>query len=160
MELDTQLNAIELKTSAIGKNSWQLKEDVKSANLITVLNSDFEQVSQFFNSFCKQIKKRLTIDNSLQLTCQQVSTNYDRMSRRQLINNVQQTSSALSSLTSILDRSPFKKIERGQIVSYNLHAYMDVGIKLAKDQVNDYIKQLEASLKELFDFKIKYRLND
>ncbi|WP_441794671.1 hypothetical protein [Limosilactobacillus reuteri] len=160
MELDTQLNAIELKTSAIGKNSWQLKEDVKSANLITVLNSDFEQVSQFFNSFCKQIKKRLTIDNSLQLTCQQVSTNYDRMSRRQLINNVQQTSSALSSLTSILDRSPFKKIERGQIVSYNLHAYMDVGIKLAKDQVNDYIKQLEASLKELFDFKIKYRLNE
>lgn len=160
MELDTQLNAIELKTSAIGKNSWQLKEDVKSANLITVLNSDFEQVSQLFNSFCKQIKKRLTIDNSLQLTCQQVSTNYDRMSRRQLINNVQQTSSALSSLTSILDRSPFKKIERGQIVSYNLHAYMDVGIKLAKDQVNDYIKQLEASLKELFDFKIKYRLNE
>lgn len=160
MELDTQLNAIELKTSAIGKNSWQLKEDVKSANLITVLNSDFEQVSQFFNSFCKQIKKRLTIDNSLQLTCQQVSTNYDRMSRRQLINNVQQTSSALSSLTSILDSSPFKKIERGQIVSYNLHAYMDVGIKLAKDQVNDYIKQLEASLKELFDFKIKYRLNE
>lgn len=160
MELDTQLNAIELKTSAIGKNSWQLKEDVKSANLITVLNSDFEQVSQFFNSFCKQIKKRLTIDNSLQLTCQQVSTNYDRMSRRQLINNVQQTSSALSSLTSILDCSPFKKIERGQIVSYNLHAYMDVGIKLAKDQVNDYIKQLEASLKELFDFKIKYRLNE
>lgn len=160
MELDTQLNAIELKTSAIGKNSWQLKEDVKSANLITVLNSDFEQVSQFFNSFCKQIKKRLTIDNSLQLTCQQVSTNYDRMSRRQLINNVQQTSSALSSLTSILDRSPFKKIERGQIVSYNLYAYMDVGIKLAKDQVNDYIKQLEASLKELFDFKIKYRLNE
>lgn len=160
MELDTQLNAIELKTSAIGKNSWQLKEDVKSANLITVLNSDFEQVSQFFNSFCKQIKKRLTIDNSLQLTCQQVSTNYDRMSRRQLINNVQQTSSALSSLTSILDRSPFKKIERGQIVSYNLHAYMDVGIKLAKDQVNDYIKQLEASLKELFDFKIKYQLNE
>lgn len=160
MELDTQLNAIELKTSAIGKNSWQLKEDVKSANLITVLNSDFEQVSQFFNLFCKQIKKRLTIDNSLQLTCQQVSTNYDRMSRRQLINNVQQTSSALSSLTSILDRSPFKKIERGQIVSYNLHAYMDVGIKLAKDQVNDYIKQLEVSLKELFDFKIKYRLNE
>lgn len=160
MELDTQLNAIELKTSAIGKNSWQLKEDVKSANLITVLNSAFEQVSQFFNLFCKQIKKRLTIDNSLQLTCQQVSTNYDRMSRRQLINNVQQTSSALSSLTSILDRSPFKKIERGQIVSYNLHAYMDVGIKLAKDQVNDYIKQLEASLKELFDFKIKYRLNE
>lgn len=160
MELDTQLNAIELKTSAIGKNSWQLKEDVKSANLITVLNSDFEQVSQFFNSFCKQIKKQLTIDNNLQLTCQQVSTNYDRMSRRQLINNVQQTSSALSSLTSILDRSPFKKIERGQIVSYNLHAYMDVGIKLAKDQVNDYIKQLEASLKELFDFKIKYRLNE
>lgn len=160
MELDTQLNDIELKTSAIGKNSWQLKENVKSANLITVLNSDFEQVSQFFNSFCKQIKKRLTIDNSLQLTYQQVSTNYDRMSRRQLINNVQQTSSALSSLTSILDRSPFKKIERGQIVSYNLHAYMDVGIKLAKDQVNDYIKQLEASLKELFDFKIKYRLND
>lgn len=160
MELETQLNAIELKTSAIGKNSWQLKENVKSANLITVLNSDFEQVSQFFNSFCKQIKKRLTIDNSLQLTCQQVSTNYDRMSRRQLINNVQQTSSALSSLTSILDRSPFKKIERGQIVSYNLHAYMDVGIKLAKDQVNDYIKQLEASLKELFDFKIKYRLNE
>ena len=160
MELDTQLNAIELKTSAIGENSWQLKEDVKSANLITVLNSDFEQVSQFFNSFCKQIKKRLTIDNSLQLTCQQVSINYDRMSRRQLINNVQQTSSALSSLTSILDRSPFKKIERGQIVSYNLHAYMDVGIKLAKDQVNDYIKQLEASLKELFDFKIKYRLNE
>ena len=49
MELDTQLNAIELKASAIGKNSWQLKEDVKSANLITVLNSDFEQVSQFFN---------------------------------------------------------------------------------------------------------------
>lgn len=160
MELDTQLNAIELKTSAIGKNSWQLKEDVKSANLITVLNSDFEQVSQFFNLFCKQIKKRLTIDNSLQLTCQQVSTNYNRMSRRQLINNVQQTSSALSSLTSILDRSPFKKIEREQIVSYNLHAYMDVGIKLAKDQVNDYIKQLEASLKELFDFKIKYRLNE
>lgn len=160
MELDTQLNAIELKTSAIGKNSWQLKEDVKSANLITVLNSDFEQVSQFFNSFCKQIKKRLTIDNSLQLTCQQVSTNYDRMSRRQLINNVQQTSSALSSLTSILDRSPFKKIERGQIVSYNLHAYMNVGIELAKDHVNDYIKQLEASLKELFDFKIKYRLNE
>lgn len=160
MELDTQLNAIEFKTSAIGKNSWQLKEDVKSANLITVLNFDFEQVSQFFNSFCKQIKKRLTIDNSLQLTCQQVSTNYDRMSRRQLINNIQQTSSALSSLTSILDSSPFKKIERGQIVSYNLHAYMDVGIKLAKDQVNDYIKQLEASLKELFDFKIKYRLNE
>lgn len=160
MELDTQLNAIELKTSAIGKNSWQLKEDVKSANLITVLNSDFEQVSQFFNLFCKQINKRLTIDNSLQLTCQQVSTNYDRMSRRQLINNVQQTSSALSSLTSILDHSPFKKIERGQIVSYNLHAYMDVGIKLAKDQVNDYIKQLETSLKELFDFKIKYRLNE
>ena len=154
------MNAIELKISAIGKNSWQLKEDVKSDNLITVLNSDFEQVSQFFNSFCKQIKKRLTIDNSLQLTCQQVSTNYDRMSRRQLINNVQQISSALSSLTSILDRSPFKKIERGQIVSYNLHAYMDVGIKLAKDQVNDYIKQLEASLKELFDFKIKYRLNE
>lgn len=160
MELDTQLNDIELKASSISKSPWQLKEDVKSANLIAVLNSDFEQVAQFFNSFCQQIKKRLIINNSLQLICQQVSTNYDRMSRRQLISNVQQTNSALSSLTSILDRSPFKKIERGQTVSYNLHAYMDVGIKLAKDQVNDYIKQLEASLKELFDFQIKYRLTE
>ena len=55
MELDTQLNAIELKTSAIGKNSWQLKEDVKSANLITVLNSDFEQVSQFYKEFDERL---------------------------------------------------------------------------------------------------------
>lgn len=128
--------------------------------LIIVLNSDFEQVAKTFNSFCKLIRDKLSINNNLQLSCQAVSTNYDRMSRRQLISNVQQTNNALSSLTGLLDRSPFKKIERGQIVSYNLHAYMDVGIKLTKDQVNGYIKQLEAALQELFDFKIKYRINE
>lgn len=101
----------------------------------------------------------MAISNDLELACPPVSTDYNRESRRQLISNVQQTNSALSGLTGILDRSPFKKIERGQIVSYNLHAYMDVGIKLTKDQVNSYIEELETALKELFDFRIKYRLN-
>lgn len=41
-----------------------------------------------------------------------------------------------------------------------LKAWIDVGIKLTKEQINDYIKQVENVLKELFDFKIKYRLND
>ena len=131
----------------------------KSTSLITILNSDFEQVAKFINSFCTMIQDKLMIKNDLQLSCPPISTDYNRLSRRQLIDNVQRISSTLSRLTNILDKSPFKKIERGQIVSYALHAYMDVGIKLTKGQANDYIKQLETTMQELSDFKTKYRLN-
>lgn len=140
--------------------SLRYYEGGNPSTLIATLNSDFEQVTMSFNSFCRLIRDKLAIGNDLQLSCPQISTDYNRMSRRQLISNVQQTNGALSSLTSILDRSPFKKIEQGQIVSYNLHAYMDVGIKLTKDEANGYIKQLETALQALFDFKIKYRLNE
>ncbi|MCW3764188.1 hypothetical protein NP061_007375 [Weissella confusa] len=51
-------------------------------------------------------------------------------------------------------------MDKGRIITYDFTAWIDVGIKLTKEQINDYINQVENVLKELFDFKIKYRLND
>lgn len=77
-----------------------------------------------------------------------------------LIKNIYNLNQAFDRLASLLNRSPFIKVEKGQIIPYNFTAWIDIGIKLTKEQINGYIKQVENVLKELFDFKAKYRLND
>ena len=77
-----------------------------------------------------------------------------------LIKNIRDLNQAFDRLASLLNQSSFKKLDKGRIIPYDFTAWINVGIKLTKEQINDYIKQVENVLKELFEFKIKYRLND
>lgn len=128
--------------------------------LINFLNSDFEQAATTYNSFCQLINDRLSIKNSLHFDHQPISSSFNRQTRLQLMANIRNLNSVFNRLASLLNQSAFKKVDKGLIVLYNFNAWMDVGIKLTKTQINDYIEQVENVLKELFDFKIKYRLND
>ena len=128
--------------------------------LIDLLNSDFEQTATQYNSFCRLINNRLHIQNHLHFDHELISPGLNRETRLTLMNNVRNLNSAFDSLSSLLDQSPFKKVEKGNIISYDFHAWTDISIKLTKDQINDYIKQIDTVLKELEDFKIKYRINE
>lgn len=128
--------------------------------LIDVLNSNFEQTANHYNSFCQLINDRLAIHNSLHYNHNSIDPGYNRRTRMDLIKNIRDLNQAFDSLASLLNQSPFKKVEKGQIIPYNFTAWIDVGIKLTKEQINDYIKQVENVLEELDDFKTKYRLND
>lgn len=128
--------------------------------LVDVLNFDYEQTSKRYNSFCQLINDRLSIKNSLHFDHQPISSSFDRQTRLQLMANIRNLNSAFNRLASLLNQSAFKKVDKGLIVPYDFNTWMDVGIKLTKEQINDYIKQVENVLKELFDFKTKYRLND
>lgn len=127
---------------------------------IELLNSDFEQTTNEYNSFCRLINDRLSIQNNLQFSHEPISPSFNRQTRLQFMTNIRNLERAFANLAGLLNRSPFKKLDKGLIVPYDFHAYIDIGIKLTKDEINGYIKQVEAVLKELFDFKIKYRLND
>lgn len=128
--------------------------------LIDVLNSNFEQTANHYNSFCLLINDRLAIHNSLHYNHSPIDPGFNRKTRMDLINNIRDLNQAFDRLASLLNRSPFRKIDKGKIIPYDFNAWMNIGIKLTKEQINDYIKQVENVLKELFDFKIKYRLND
>ncbi len=128
--------------------------------LINLLNSDFKQTANCYNSFCRLINDRLSIQNNLQFSHEPISPSFNRQTRLQLVTNIRNLDRAFANLAGLLNRSPFKKLDKGLIVPYDFHAYIDIGIKLTKDEINGYIKQVEAVLKELFDFKVKYRLND
>lgn len=125
-----------------------------------MLNSDLEQTAKRYNSFCQLINDRLAIHNSLHYNHSPIDPGYNRRTRMDLIKNIRDLNQAFDSLASLLNQSSFIKVEKGQIIPYDFTAWLDVGIKLTKEQINDYIKQVENVLKELFDFKIKYRLND
>ena len=127
--------------------------------LINILNSDFEQTVTTYNSFCRLINDRLSIKNSLHFDYQSISPSFNRQTRLQLMANIHNLNSAFNRLASLLNQSAFKKVDKGLIVPYDFNAWMDVGIKLTKAQINDYIKQVEAVLKELDEFKVKYRIN-
>ncbi len=128
--------------------------------LIGLLNVDFEQTATNYNSFCRLINDRLSIQNNLQFSHEPISPSFNRQTRLQLMTNIRNLNRAFANLAGLLNRSPFKKLDKGLIVPYDFHAYIDIGIKLTKDEINSYIKQVEAVLKELFDFKVKYRLNN
>ena len=128
--------------------------------LIDVLNSNFEQTANHYNSFCLLINDRLAIYNSLHYNHSQIDPSFNRKTRMDLIKNIRDLNQAFDRLASLLNQSSFKKLDKGRIIPYDFTAWVDVGIKLTKEQINDYIKQVENVLKELFDFKIKYRLND
>lgn len=141
-------------------NNLKYLEKTSPQTLIDVLNSDFEQTANQYNSFCQLINDRLAIHNSLHYNHSPIDPGYNRRTRMDLIKNIRDLNQAFDSLASLLNQSSFIKVEKGQIIPYDFTAWLDVGIKLTKEQINDYIKQVENVLKELFDFKIKYRLND
>ena len=141
-------------------NILKYLEKTSPQALIDVLNSDLEQTAKRYNSFCQLINDRLAIHNSLHYNHSPIDPCYNRRTRMDLIKNIRDLNQAFDSLASLLNQSSFIKVEKGQIIPYDFTAWLDVGIKLTKEQINDYIKQVENVLKELFDFKIKYRLND
>lgn len=141
-------------------NNLKYLEKTSPQDLIDVLNSDFEQTANQYNSFCQLINERLAIHNSLHYNHNPIDPGFNRRTRMDLIKNIRDLNQAFDKLASLLNRSPFRKIDKGRIIPYDFTAWIDVGIKLTKEQINDYIKQVENVLKELFDFKIKYRLND
>ncbi len=128
--------------------------------LIKLFNDDFEQIGKQYNSFCRLINDRLSIQNNLQFSPKTIDPGFNRQTRIQLMANINQLNSSFNSLAGLLNQSPFKKLDKGLIILYDFHAYLDIGIKLNKEEINDYIKQVEGILKELFDFKVKYRFND
>ncbi|MCC4514086.1 hypothetical protein [Limosilactobacillus reuteri] len=135
-------------------------EETSPQTLINVINSDFEQTAKQFNSFCQLVNDRLAIHNSLHYNHSPIDPGYNRRTRMDLIKNIRDLNQAFDRLASLLNQSSFKKLDKGRIIPYDFTAWINVGIKLTKEQINDYIKQVENVLKELFDFKIKYRLND
>ncbi|MRH09624.1 hypothetical protein GIX81_09235 [Lactobacillus reuteri] len=141
-------------------NNLKYLEKTSSQALIDVLNSDLEQTANQYNSFCQLINDRLAIHNSLHYNHSPIDPGYNRRTRMDLIKNIRDLNQAFDRLASLLNQSSFIKVEKGQIIPYDFTAWLDVGIKLTKEQINDYIKQVENVLKELFDFKTKYRLND
>lgn len=140
-------------------NNLEYLEKTSPQALMDVLNSDLEQAANQYNSFCQLINDRLSIKNSLHFDHQPISSSFDRQTRLQLMANIRNLNSVFNRLASLLNQSAFKKVDKGLIVPYDFNAWMDVGIKLTKTQINDYIEQVEAVLKELHDFKVKYRLN-
>lgn len=141
-------------------NILKYLEKTSPQALIDVLNSDFEQTANRYNSFCQLINDRLAIHNSLHYNHSPIDSGFNRRTRMDLVKNIRDLNQAFDRLASLLNRSPFRKLDKGQIVPYDFTAWIDVSIKLTKEQINDYIKQVENVLKELFNFKIKYRLND
>ena len=141
-------------------NILKYLEKTSPQALIDVLNSDLEQTAKRYNSFCQLINDRLAIHNSLHYNHSPIDPSFNRRTRIDLIKNIRDLNQAFDRLASLLNRSPFKKLDKGRIIPYDFIAWVDVGIKLTKEQINDYIKQVENVLKELFDFKIKYHLND
>lgn len=141
-------------------NNLEYLEKTSPQALIDVLNSDLEQTANIYNSFCQLINDRLAINNSLHYNHSPIDPGFNRRTRLDLIKNIRDLNQAFSKLASLLNQSPFRKVDKGQIIPYDFTAWIDVEIKLTKEQINDYIKQVENILKELFDFKIKYRLND
>ena len=141
-------------------NNLEYLEKTSPQALIDVINSDLEQTAKQYNSFCQLINDRLAIHNSLHYDHSLIDPDFNRRTRMDLIKNIHDLNQAFNSLASLLNRSAFRKVDKGRIVPYDFTAWIDVGIKLTKEQINDYIKQVENVLKELFDFKIKYRLND
>lgn len=131
----------------------------KSATPIRILDSDFTETEKQYNSFCQLINDRLAIHNSLHYNHSPIDPDFNRRTRLDLIKNIRDLNQAFDRLASLLNRSSFIKVEKGRIIPYDFTAWMNVGIKLTKEEINDYIKQVENVLKELFDFKIKYRLN-
>lgn len=141
-------------------NNLKYLEKTSPQALIDVLNSDLEQTANQYNSFCQLINDRLAIHNSLHYNHSPIDPGFNRRTRMDLIKNIRDLDQAFDKLASLLNRSAFRKVDKGRIIPYDFTAWIDVGIKLTKEQINDYIKQVENVLKELFDFKIKYRLND
>ena len=135
-------------------------DEYNAKKLIDLLNSDLKQTTNEYNSFCRLINDRLLIQNNLQFSYEPISSSFNRRTRLQFMANIRNLDRAFANLVGLLNRSPFKKLDKGLIVPYDFHAYIDIGIKLTKDEINSYIKQVETVLKELFDFKVKYRLND
>lgn len=132
----------------------------KSSTPISILDSDFTETEKQYNSFCQLINDRLAIHNSLRYNHSPIDPGFNRRTRLDLIKNIRDLNQAFDRLASLLNRSPFRKVDKGRIIPYDFTAWIDVGIKLTKEEINDYIKQVENVLKELFDFKVKYRLND
>ena len=128
--------------------------------LVDVLNFDYEQTANQYNSFCQLINDRLSIRNTLHYNHSPINRGYNRKTRLDLIQNIRDLNQAFDRLASLLNQSPFRQVDKGRIIPYDFTAWIDAGIKLTKEQINDYIKQVENVLKELFDFKTKYRLND
>ena len=141
-------------------NNLEYLEKTSPQALIDVLNSDLEQTANQYNSFCQLVNDRLAIHNSLHYNHSPIDPGYNRRTRMDMIKNIRDLNQAFDRLASLLNQSSFIKVEKGQIIPYDFTAWLDVGIKLTKEQINDYIKQVENVLKELFDFKTKYRLND
>ena len=141
-------------------NNLKYLEKTSPQALIDVLNSDLEQTANHYNSFCQLINDRLAIHNSLHYNHRPIDSGFNRRTRLGLIKNIRNLNQAFDSLASLLNQSSFIKVDKGRIIPYDFTAWIDVGIKLTKEQINDYIKQVENVLKELFDFKTKYRLND
>ena len=141
-------------------NILKYLEKTSPQALIDVLNSDLEQTAKRYNSFCQLINDRLAIHNSLHYNHSPIDPDFNRRTRLDLIKNIRDLNQAFNKLASLLNQSPFRKVDKGRIIPYDFTAWINVGIKLTKEQINDYIKQVENVLKELFDFKIKYRLND
>ena len=141
-------------------NNLEYLEKTSPQALMDVFNSDLEQTANQYNSFCQLINDRLAIHNSLHYNHSPIDPGFNRRTRLDLIKNIRNLNQAFDRLASLLNQSPFRKIDKGQIIPYDFTAWIDVGIKLTKEQINDYIKQVENVLKELFDFKTKYRLND
>ncbi|MQB65135.1 hypothetical protein [Limosilactobacillus reuteri] len=141
-------------------NNLEYLEKTSPQALIDVLNSDLEQTANQYNSFCQLINDRLAIYNSLHYNHSLIDSGFNRRTRMDLIKNICDLNQAFDRLASLLNQSPFRQVDKGRIIPYDFTAWIDVGIKLTKEQTNDYIKQVENVLKELFDFKIKYRLND
>lgn len=141
-------------------NNLKYLEKTSPQALIDVLNSDLEQTANQYNSFCQLINDRLAIHNSLHYNHSPIDPGFNRRTRMDLIKNIRDLDQAFDKLASLLNRSAFRKVDKGRIIPYDFTVWIDVGIKLTKEQINDYIKQVENVLKELFDFKIKYRLND
>lgn len=140
-------------------NNLKYLEKTSPQTLIDVLNFDFEQTAKRYNSFCQLINDRVAIHNSLHYNHSSIAPDFNRRTRLDLIKNIRDLNQAFDRLASLLNQSPFRKVDKGQIIPYDFNAWMDVGIKLTKTQINDYIEQVEAVLKELHDFKVKYRLN-
>lgn len=141
-------------------NNLEYLEKTSPQALMDVFNSDLEQTANQYNSFCQLINDRLAIHNSLHYNHSPIDPGFNRRIRLDLIKNIRNLNQAFDRLASLLNQSPFRKVDKGQIIPYDFTAWIDVGIKLTKEQINDYIKQVENVLKELFDFKTKYRLND
>lgn len=141
-------------------NNLKYLEKTSPQALIDVLNSDLEQTANQYNSFCQLINDRLAINNSLHYNYSPIDPGFNRRTRMDLIKNIRDLNQAFDKLASLLNQSPFRKVNKGRIIPYDFTAWINVGIKLTKEEINDYIKQVENVLKELFDFKIKYRLND